>query len=200
MIFGFNTDVQGVDGVYHVQTEDRGSRNPVIESIVYLGGKILGKKRTPYVPANWSQEKIAESVRLQHKELIEAVKAGTWASLVAVPKPEQAAAPAHPASSKETSIEVKLTNPDSFHHGEYFRFQLSLLPEERNGGNERVGVEARWLVDGTVSDQQSLTAREDGTAEIWVPASEIGQCGELLVKAHSSRGSTLAKFMIKPVA
>src|SRR5581483_577150 len=58
MIFGFNTDVPGKDAVYHVQTEDRGAKNPVIESMIYVGGKILGRRRTPYVPSELSREKI----------------------------------------------------------------------------------------------------------------------------------------------
>ena len=79
MIFGFNTDVPGKDGVYHVQTEDRGARNPVVESIVYVGGKIMGRRRTPYVVAEVTQARIEKMVRRQHKELVEAIRAGTWA-------------------------------------------------------------------------------------------------------------------------
>jgi len=56
MIFGFNTDVTGRDGVYHVQTEDRGTKNPVVESVVYVGGKIIAKRRTSYSPAEATAE------------------------------------------------------------------------------------------------------------------------------------------------
>src|SRR3990167_6424881 len=69
MIFGFNTDVTGKDAVYHVQTEDRGVRNPVVDSIIYVGGKIVDRRRTPYVPAEATQAQIEEMVRQQHKQL-----------------------------------------------------------------------------------------------------------------------------------
>ena len=50
MIFGFNTDVTGKDAVYHVQTEDRGAKHPVIDSIIYVSGRIVDRRQTPYVP------------------------------------------------------------------------------------------------------------------------------------------------------
>ena len=50
MIFGFDTNVPGKSAVYHVQTEDRGVENPVIESIIYIGDRIVDQVRTPYIP------------------------------------------------------------------------------------------------------------------------------------------------------
>ena len=48
MISGFNTEIK-IDGVvYHIQTEDKGVNNPVIESLVYQGGAILASKRSSY--------------------------------------------------------------------------------------------------------------------------------------------------------
>ncbi len=48
MITGHNTDVEYKGQVYHVQTEDKGLNNPIIESLIYQKGKILGSKQTPY--------------------------------------------------------------------------------------------------------------------------------------------------------
>ena len=38
MITGFNTDVKYKGTVFHVQTEDKGVANPIIESLIYKGG------------------------------------------------------------------------------------------------------------------------------------------------------------------
>ena len=38
MISGHNTDLLHNGVVYHVQTEDKGRSNPVIESFIYIGG------------------------------------------------------------------------------------------------------------------------------------------------------------------
>ena len=48
MITGFNSDVKYKGLVYHVQTEDKGRTNPVVESLVYARGEILYSRRTSY--------------------------------------------------------------------------------------------------------------------------------------------------------
>ena len=48
MITGFNTDVKYRGLVYHVQTEDKGKDNPLIETLIYKGGEILASRRLPY--------------------------------------------------------------------------------------------------------------------------------------------------------
>lgn len=80
MITGFNTDVKHADRVYHVQTEDRGVANPVIESLVYVGGEILMSKKSPYrdlVSGDRVDEKaLREMMDLQHRRVIEAIRRG----------------------------------------------------------------------------------------------------------------------------
>ena len=44
VITGFNTDVKYRGVVYHVQTEDKGEANPLIETLIYKGGEILGSR------------------------------------------------------------------------------------------------------------------------------------------------------------
>ncbi len=48
MITGFNQDVSYKGTVYHVQTEDRGKGNPLIETLIYVGGEIVASRRTSY--------------------------------------------------------------------------------------------------------------------------------------------------------
>jgi len=48
MLTGFNTDVKHNGKVYHVQTEDKGASNPVVETLIYLGGEIIEARRTSY--------------------------------------------------------------------------------------------------------------------------------------------------------
>jgi hypothetical protein len=80
VITGFNTDVKHADRVYHVQTEDRGIANPVIESLVYVGGEILLSKKSPYkdlISGDRVDEKaLREMMDLQHRRVIEAVRRG----------------------------------------------------------------------------------------------------------------------------
>jgi hypothetical protein len=80
VITGFNTDVKHAERVYHVQTEDRGIANPVIESLVYVGGEILLSKKSPYkdlITGDRVDEKaLRDMMDLQHRRVIEAVRRG----------------------------------------------------------------------------------------------------------------------------
>ena len=80
MITGFNTDVKHETKVFHVQTEDRGLANPVVESLVYVGGEILMSKKSPYrdlISGDHVDEKaLREMMDLQHRRVIEAVRRG----------------------------------------------------------------------------------------------------------------------------
>jgi hypothetical protein len=80
VITGFNTDVKHQARVFHVQTEDRGLANPVVESLVYVGGEILLSKKSPYgnlISGDRVDEKaLREMMDLQHRRVIEAVRRG----------------------------------------------------------------------------------------------------------------------------
>lgn len=79
MITGFNTDVEHEGVVYHVQTEDKGLKSPLILSLVYVGGTILASKRTPYedlISAGYDEKVLAERLNRQHKLICAAIHAG----------------------------------------------------------------------------------------------------------------------------
>lgn len=86
MITGFNTDVQHGNQIYHVQTEDRGTKdNPILESLVYINGAIIAKKLTPYADklrAGATDAAIASLLKRQHQIIIAAIKAGRVEDLV----------------------------------------------------------------------------------------------------------------------
>ena len=85
MITGFNTDVPHDGHVYHVQTEDGGSGNPFLESLIYVGGTIVAKKLTPYteqLDEGADQDAIASLLRRQHQIIIAAIKAGRIEDLI----------------------------------------------------------------------------------------------------------------------
>ncbi len=81
MITGFNTDVRYRGVVYHVQTEDKGPANPLIETLIYKGGEILASRRLPYadVLSDLSDEAaITKLMEDQHKGMIMEVKRGRF--------------------------------------------------------------------------------------------------------------------------
>lgn len=81
MITGYNTDVKHRDRVFHIQTEDRGDRQPYVESFVYVGGEILGGKRTLYPEAlrdGGDERAVRELMEQQHRSLIAAIREGAF--------------------------------------------------------------------------------------------------------------------------
>ena len=81
MITGFNTDVKYKGVVYHVQTEDKGTTNPLIETLIYKGGEILGSRRLPYaelVKGSDDEAAITKLMEDQHKGMIMEVKRGRF--------------------------------------------------------------------------------------------------------------------------
>jgi hypothetical protein len=81
VITGFNTDVKYRGVVYHVQTEDKGEQNPLIETLIYKGGEILASRRLPYAEVVKSRDDEASITKLmedQHKGMILEVKRGKF--------------------------------------------------------------------------------------------------------------------------
>src|SRR6185369_7134175 len=109
MITGFNTDVRYDGRVYHVQTEDRGQNIPVLESLVYIGGTIVAKKRTPYadqLSGGATEEVIASLLKRQHQVIIAAIKAGRIEDLIRHSEKED-----RPKEDRSREVETKPSKP-----------------------------------------------------------------------------------------
>jgi hypothetical protein len=85
MITGFNTDVSHDGTTYHVQTEDKGASNPIIESLIYVRGAILAAKRTSYareLKIGLVEEQLQLILEKQHRTILAVIKAGRVKELV----------------------------------------------------------------------------------------------------------------------
>lgn len=91
MITGFNTDIKHGNLVFHVQTEDKGAENPFVESLVYVGGEIVGSKKTPYDEAvrEGGLAAIQEMMETQHRKMIAAVQRGRFDSDTKTSRPAE---------------------------------------------------------------------------------------------------------------
>lgn len=132
MITGYNTDVRHNEVVFHVQTEDKGTANPYIESLVYVGGQVLASKRASYAEllAEGKEKEILTLMDHQHRTMIAAIRHGKLDAKLAElltsrqtgqhPRPEvrpmQAGAmavPAGPASSFTGTAPADLAAPSA---------------------------------------------------------------------------------------
>lgn len=177
-MFGYNTDVKSGDTVYHVQTEDRGEKNPVIDSVIYVKGQILDRRRTGYVPGSKTPEELQEMVRNQHGDLVDSIRAGTFVPTT----PEK---PASPAGFGPAQVE--LLNPDALERDGRLVFHLRAPSGAR--------VQACLEVDGTETERAETLADEDGVVQVSfrIPG---GPRAAVVFRAVGGGSSQTLKFVV----
>jgi hypothetical protein len=116
VITGFNTDVEHEGITYHVQTEDKGLKSPLILSLVYVGGTILASKRTPYddlIADGFEESKLAERLNRQHKLICAAIRAGRIEDLKRQTEREASARSktTEPEEQRSEALKVKQESP-----------------------------------------------------------------------------------------
>ncbi len=82
MITGFNTDVDYEGRIFHVQTEDKGTDNPVVESLVYTGGEIITSRKSSYgdllKTSGFNGEELTRRMESQHQAIIREILSGRF--------------------------------------------------------------------------------------------------------------------------
>jgi len=82
MVTGYNVDIKHEGKVYHVQTEDRGRKHPIIETLIYLGGKIIHQARISYAHKNddatYDEAAVGQLLEEQHQKLVGHIRAGVF--------------------------------------------------------------------------------------------------------------------------
>ncbi|HZS09734.1 MAG TPA: hypothetical protein VFD58_33215 [Blastocatellia bacterium] len=86
MLTGYNTDIACEGVTYHVQTEDKGLKTPIILSLIYNRGTILGAKRTSYqdliADGQVDESRLAKAIERQHQIILAAIHAGKLEQLI----------------------------------------------------------------------------------------------------------------------
>lgn len=104
MISGFNTDVPHREVVFHVQTEDKGAETAWIESLVYVGGRVIARKRVSYkavLDHGGSKKDISGLMDRQHRTMIQGVREGLF--------DEEVAGQLGPAETEDGDVAVEAT-------------------------------------------------------------------------------------------
>ncbi len=164
MLFGHNSNVKAGDTTYHVQTEDRGATNALIDTTVYFRGRVLHRRTNNYfdlLPLNAdSEQALKQRLDEQHRAVVEELRTG--ALHLALPQDEKdsalAAAPDYASAHKVLLLE--LINAKTWLSGKRASLQIAV----RNQTNQAV-------------EGARVTARVDGAAEISEYSSETGPFG-----------------------
>ncbi|MCP4213500.1 MAG: hypothetical protein GY765_02535 [bacterium] len=87
MIVGFNTDIKYRNEIFHIQTEDKGQNNPVVETLVYHSGEILLSRRIAYghlLKKTDLRRRVKLMMKNQHDEVITDLKGGRFMHLLSM--------------------------------------------------------------------------------------------------------------------
>ena len=74
MIFGYNTEIRLGDTVYHIQSEARDCER-LLQTQVFVKGHCINKRSTPS-EHDGDPQAVQESLRLQHRSVVESIRAG----------------------------------------------------------------------------------------------------------------------------
>lgn len=194
-VFGFNTDIKVGNVVFHIQTEDRGTHNPVLDTTIYARGRVLAKRDTSYqdflTSPDFNEAELHAMLERQHKHFVEEVRAGRL--------PEVAQFLALPAALGASGMELQLLNPDSFLKGA--TFTLELQARRRQGGEPLAGVLIGVrLHTGTPRPFEcSGETDSEGKLVLQFPKPPLGPAGaELQIQARSTDGQAELKYTIRP--
>ncbi len=81
MLTGFNNNITYKNQEYHIQTENRGTHDPIIITLIYCKGAIVASKKTNYthlINENDFMEGVRQTMETQHRDMIKALLAGEF--------------------------------------------------------------------------------------------------------------------------
>lgn len=197
MVFGFNTDVKVGSAVFHVQTEDRGPGNPVIDTTIYTQGRVLHKRATSYKTylksPDFNDAGLRERLEVQHRAIIDELRSGKL----------QFGAPgsAPPVTEAQTSgISVTLMNPASWLAGGTASLKIEVKSQKTGMPVNDAKVEV--TVEGATRPLSfSANTNAAGLAELVFPMPRLGPGGaELVIRASASSGLDESRYSLKPKA
>lgn len=204
MIFGFNTDLRVGNTVYHVQTEDRGDVNPVIDTTIYSKGRILHRRVNSYKEfretPDFNPAAIRERLELQHRAIIDELRSGA----LELEAPAAAASPAAKAANAPppapAGIQVQLLNPGSWLAAGTATLKLEV---KSKGKGEAVGEASIQVTVSGAQGPVEFSCKTDsaGRAELAFPLPRMGPGGtDLVIRAKSSEGEDEIRYSLKPKA
>jgi hypothetical protein len=203
VITGYNTDIKHNDLVFHVQTEDKGIDNPVIESLIYLGGKIIASRQYSYATLlreGYAEKVVQEMLDSQHRKMVRDITGGKYdpegpppfgAGIIGDRSFDDVVLEFIRAQAQSEGLELVLSAGGSPRAGELSVLDLAVRGEVLNGPVAGARVEIRAAApDGgrTVSLFEGVTGdRGLVRAGIDVPREFAG--GTLSITASAASGT-----------
>jgi hypothetical protein len=209
MLFGHNTDVKAGESVYHVQTEDRGTANALIDTTVYCRGRVLHRRTNNYIdllPLDSEREDLLRKrIDDQHRTVTEDIRSG---ALHLVPPPTavhvdpgtkksaDSAAHSH-APTAPPPLALELINAKSWLAGK--RANLHVSVRKKQNGEAIAGALVTARIDGAADVTEfSIETAADGQARLEFDMPRLsGVDPALVIEASQADSRGQLKFQLK---
>lgn len=192
MSSGFNTDVQAGDRTFHVQTEDRGPANPLIDTTVYQNGRVVLRRASNYAhfaeSPEFNAQELHERVEEHHRALIEDLRTGLLDTEIAAAAKEEAV---------RGGIQVQLLNPESWLSAGNVSLDLQIL--RRADRQPESGARVEATIEGALQDRRHLgTSDNQGRLKIEFPMPQLGKGNlALVILAENEASKDEVRFAMR---
>jgi len=169
MLFGHNTNVKVGEITYHVQTEDRGATNALIDTTVYFHGRVLHRRTNNYfdlLPLNSkSEQALKQRLDEQHRAVVEELRTGA----LHLPLPQETKSPTGASVSNAATVPKILTlvliNSKTWLAGKRATLDVSVQNRESGEAVNHARIVAR--IDGAADSKEFKTETGiDGRAQL----------------------------------
>jgi hypothetical protein len=162
MPFGHNSNVTVAGDTYHVQTEERGAAHALIDTTVYLRGRVLHRRTNSFsdlLPLNSDREQALKlRVDTQHRSVVDEIRSGKLRLALPSDGKTRGHTPAPAASA--AAIHLELLNAKTWLTGKRALLQIAV--------NDPASKPV---------ERATVMARVEGAAEPAAFSSETGSLG-----------------------
>jgi hypothetical protein len=206
MLFGHNTDVKVAETVYHVQTEDRGTANALIDTTVYCRGRVLHRRTNNYIdllPLDPERENsLRKRIDDQHRAVTEEIRSG---ALHLVPPPPPAGE--NPAAKKAGNsvahanapapLAIELINTKTWLAGKHANLHVAV--RKKQNGEALAGALVVARIEGAAAAAEfSAETGADGQARLEFEMPHLtGAEAALVLEATQADSKGQLKFQLK---
>jgi hypothetical protein len=200
MLFGHNSNVKAGGTTFHVQTEDRGVTNALIDTTVYFNGRVLHRRTNNYfdlLPLNAEHEKaLKRRLDEQHYTVVEAIRTG--ALHLPLPQDEKSGSrtPAAPSSPSSPVLHLELINSKTWLSGKRALLKVAV----RNEAHQAVGgATVRARVEGAAEPAEfSVQAGNAGQAQFEFDMPRLaGADSALVIEALHGNAKGHLRFQLR---
>jgi hypothetical protein len=162
MLFGHNTNVKVGEITYHVQTEDRGVTNALIDTTVYFHGRVLHRRTNNYfdlLPLNAkSEQSLKQRLDDQHASVVDELRTGA----LHLPLPQETKSP---TAAVPKVLTLVLINSKTWLTGKRATLDVSVQNRESGEAVNHARIVAR--VEGAADSKEFKTETGiDGRAQL----------------------------------